>query len=279
MTLLLGFGAVNTGNNLLYLIVSALLGFMAVSGVLGRGNIAALDVSVDLPPEIYAGQETLVSFRLVNRRRLLPAFLVQVLLLGGKALFPFVDRKGYATAGMIVSFKRRGRWPLPPVQVRSIFPINFFIRQRLVELPRQVTVFPAPVPCRPADAGGEKGRGSWRHHQRGYEGEISRITDYRGGDPLKMIHWKLSARQEELMVKELSAGTHDPVIIDPDYLPGGDLESRLGAAAFLVNHLQRQGRPVGLRLDGHLIHPQVSNRHRLRMLRALALHDTDQQTT
>jgi hypothetical protein len=33
LTLLTGFAAVNTGNNLLFLVVSALLAFMAVSGI------------------------------------------------------------------------------------------------------------------------------------------------------------------------------------------------------------------------------------------------------
>jgi len=49
MTLLLGFAAVNTGNNLLYLLVSALLGFMAVSGVLGKWNLSRLRRGLILP--------------------------------------------------------------------------------------------------------------------------------------------------------------------------------------------------------------------------------------
>jgi hypothetical protein len=73
MTLLLGFAAVNTGNNLLYLLVSALLGFMAVSGVLGRWNLAGLGVRIEVPDEIYDGVPTLLTVRLANRKRLLPA--------------------------------------------------------------------------------------------------------------------------------------------------------------------------------------------------------------
>jgi len=46
---LIGFAAVNTGNNLLYLLVSALLGFMAVSGVLGKWNLAGVEVCYVLP--------------------------------------------------------------------------------------------------------------------------------------------------------------------------------------------------------------------------------------
>ncbi len=55
MTLLLGFAAVNTGNNLLYLLVSALLGFMAVSGILGRWNLARLSLRCLPPDELFDG--------------------------------------------------------------------------------------------------------------------------------------------------------------------------------------------------------------------------------
>ena len=67
MTLLLGFAAVNTGNNLLYLLVSALLGFMAVSGWLGQQNLRSLSLRLVLPQEIFVGQPTLIGLvRLPN---------------------------------------------------------------------------------------------------------------------------------------------------------------------------------------------------------------------
>ena len=42
VTLLIGFAAVNTGNNLLFLVVSGLLAFMSVTGLAGMYNIKKL---------------------------------------------------------------------------------------------------------------------------------------------------------------------------------------------------------------------------------------------
>lgn len=275
MTLLLGFAAVNAGNNLIYLLVSALLGFMAVSGVLGRGNFAGLRVSVEPPEELYDGRQTLVRVRVENRRRFLPAFLLRVALLDTEVTFPVVDPAGSATAAASVTFRGRGLQSLPPAQVYSIFPINFFVRRWAVPLARPVTVFPAPVSCGdPFGSEGDAGRGERTLAERGSEGEISRIADYRG-EPMKRIHWKLSARHGELKVKELSAIAREPVLLDPETLPGGNLETRLRGASFLVNRYLRAGRPFGLKLGGRTIPPATGRAHKLRLLTELALYGWD----
>ncbi|MBE0599494.1 MAG: DUF58 domain-containing protein, partial [Desulfuromonadales bacterium] len=106
---------------------------------------------------------------------------------------------------------------------------------------------------------------------RGYEGDVSRIGDYHG-EPLKLIHWKLSARLGELKVRELSGPTREPVLIDPSQLPGPGLEERLSCASYLVNRLQREGCPVGLRLGDSILPPEFGRAHRLRLLSALGRH-------
>lgn len=272
MTLLLGFAAVNTGNNLLYLLVSALLGFMTVSGILGRWNLAGLGVHIEVPDEIYDGVETLLTIRLENRRSFLPAFLIEVVLPAGRATFTLVERRGSASETLVAVFHGRGLHTLDRAQARSIFPINFFVRSFPVPVDRSLTVFPAPHLCRPAGEAGRKAAGGELPVSRkGYEGEISRISDYRGGEPLKLIHWKLSARQGVLKVKELSAAARPPVTIELDLLPGG-LEERLRCAAYLVTSYLRENRPVGLRLGGRTLPPAVGRAHKLRLLAELAGH-------
>lgn len=272
MTLVLGFAAVNTGNNLIYLLVSALLGFMTVSGILGRWNLAGLGVRIEASDEIYDGVETLLSVRLENRKRYLPAFLVEVLLPSGQTTFTLVDRNGTASETLPTTFSGRGIHWLGEARVRSIFPINFFVRSFPVAVNRNIAVFPAPRPCRPAGEAGRQSVGAELSTQRkGYEGEISRIADYHGGEPLKMIHWKLSARHGALKVKELSATTRPPVIIEVDRLPGG-LEDRLRCASYLIGACVRENRPVGLRLGGRTISPAVGRSHKLRLLTELAGH-------
>lgn len=109
ITLLIGFAAVNTGNNLLYLIVSALLGFMTVSGVAGWINIRGLELQVRLPDEIYAGQETFAYLVIANRKRFVPSFLLRVTVEGeagpistwwnGRPTRPVLPRSGFPAGG------------------------------------------------------------------------------------------------------------------------------------------------------------------------------------
>jgi len=272
MTLLLGLAAVNTGNNLLYLLVSALLGFMAVSGLLGRWNLAGLRLHLEVPDEVYAGVETLLSVRLENRRRLLPACLIEVLLPTGRTTFTLVERRGSASEALPALFPARGIQTMAGVEVRSIFPINFFVRSFPLEVNRRITVFPSPRPCRPAgDGERKKAGGEMPAARKGYEGELHRITDYRGGDPLKLIHWRLSARHGGLKVKELSAADRPPVTIDLERLPG-DAEERLRCATYLILSFLRENRPVGLRLGKRALPPAVGRAHKLRLLAELAVH-------
>jgi uncharacterized protein (DUF58 family) len=277
MTLLLGFAAVNTGNNLLYLLVSALLGFMAVSGLLGRWNLAGLTLRCLPPDEVYDGVPTLLGVELVNRRRHLPVCLLEVWLGGESALFPLVEPGSRQRKTLPATLQGRGWQTLPAVQVRSRFPINFFIRRMSLAIAEPVLVFPSPRPCaeggRPDPSGGHGAAQSW---QRGVEGEVSRIGEYRGGEPLKLIHWKLSARHDQLKVKELSAPMHEPVTLDLATLPGAVLEDRLRCASWLIGRILRTGRPVGLRAGAVEVAPAGGRAHKLRLLKVLALHGLDQ---
>jgi len=277
MTLLLGFAAVNTGNNLLYLLVSALLGFMAVSGILGRWNLARLSLRCLPPDELFDGVPTLLGIELVNGRRALPICLMEITLGEQATLFPLVEPGARQRRNLTVTLTGRGWQKLPPLKVRSRFPINFFIRSLILEVTEPVLVFPAPLPCPlpwQPDAGGA--RGTEQALFKGQEGEVSRIGDYRGGEPLRLIHWKLSARHEQLKVKELSATRRAPVLLDLATIPGGNLEERLGGATYLVQLLLRAGRPVGLRAGATLLPARLGNPHKLLLLRTLALYDRDQ---
>jgi len=271
LTLLLGFAAVNTGNNLLYLVVSALLGFMAISGVMGKGNLDRLAVSLEFPDEIYAGHATLARVRLANGRRRFPAFLIEVSLAGERVTFPLVLPGSSAVRSCPARFERRGSQPLAELTIRSIFPINFFSRYLRRTPPQTVTVFPAPVTCRGAVHGdGRQQALDGETSGRGLEGDIERIGDYRGSEPIRLIHWKLSARHDQLKVKELSRPQSVPLWLEPDKLPGGTLERRLGCASFLVNRACREGQPVGLRIGTRRVGPGSGRGNKLRLLHELA---------
>ena len=279
ITLLLGFAAVNTGNNLLYLLVSALLGFMSVSGVLGKWNLAKVDSRFLLPDEIYDGVPTLLGIELINRRRYLPIFLMEISVADHTVFFPLVDPLQGRQKSVEITLSGRGRQQLPEASVRSRFPVNFFVRSQGLLIEQKATVFPAPLSCsvlRQVDPGG--GSGSQQNWQKGYEGDINRIADYQGGEPLKSIHWKLSARHDRLKVKELSAATRKPVVLDLMALPGPSLEQRLRQATYLITRWMRAGWPVGLKAGNLELPPAVGRQHKLLLLQVLAHYGQDQKT-
>lgn len=274
LTLLLGFAAVNTGNNLLFLIVAAMLGFMAVSGVAGWANIRGLKLQLILAEEIYAGAETLAVIKLTNTKRLMPSFLLQLNVCGKFADINYVSGSSTETDSVVVKFTKRGLHPMGEALVFSPFPVNFFVRCNRLQLQDECIVFPAPVNTSSANAAEQAHPNSdLLLMNKGMEGEVNRIKDYTGGEPLKMIHWRLSAKHPLLKVKEMSSGGGEPVILDPRVLPGSTLEARLSSAVFLVNRLIRDNRPVGLRINDRIIKPKTSKSHRLHLLTELAFYD------
>lgn len=47
--------------------------------------------------------------------------------------------------------------------------------------------------------------------------EVSDIREYQSGDPLKSIHWKLSSKSEDFIVKDFNTGTSDTALVFCDF--------------------------------------------------------------
>lgn len=78
IVLLIGVAALNTGNNLLYIIVAAMLAAILVSGVGSAVVLRDLDLEVHLPEHVFARRKTVGRVVLRNPRRWLPSFSVSV---------------------------------------------------------------------------------------------------------------------------------------------------------------------------------------------------------
>jgi uncharacterized protein (DUF58 family) len=76
--LLIGVAALNTGNNLLYVIVAAMLAAILVSGVASAIVLRDLELDIRLPEQVFAGRRTLGKIVIRNRRRWLPSFSISV---------------------------------------------------------------------------------------------------------------------------------------------------------------------------------------------------------
>jgi len=76
--LVIGIGALNTGNNLLYIIVAAMISAILVSGIFSALELRDLELDVHLPEHVFAGRATLGRIIVRNPRRWMPSFSVSV---------------------------------------------------------------------------------------------------------------------------------------------------------------------------------------------------------
>jgi len=78
LALVIAVAALNTGNNLLFVIVSAMLAAIVVSGIVSNAMLRSMELEVALPEHVFAGDTVAARLLLRNSRSMLPAFSVNV---------------------------------------------------------------------------------------------------------------------------------------------------------------------------------------------------------
>lgn len=274
--ILVGGAAMNTGNNGLYLVSSALLGTLAASGFVSRRNVWRVAVAMEPPTEVFAGTSSSFGVRLTaaprdeNRSlRLSPA--------GGEAAFVERVPPGRSVrVDVTSSFAERGLRPFPLVEVSSRFPLGLFRKTRIVRPAGEMLVFPGLLPIPPVPpAGLSSGREvDVAAARRGRSPEVHAFRDFLPGDDPRDIHWKQTARQRRTILRERLAegGGWTTIVLDADEGGGAEnFERCVSAAASLACVLVDQGGAVALRTAERRLAPGSGAPQRLAVLGALAV--------
>ena len=77
--LVIGIAALNTGNNLLYIVVACMLGAILISGIVSAIALSDLELDVRLPEHVFAGESAPAQIVVRNPRRYLPSFSLSVI--------------------------------------------------------------------------------------------------------------------------------------------------------------------------------------------------------
>jgi uncharacterized protein (DUF58 family) len=78
LVLVVGIAALNTGNNLLFIVVSALLGAIIVSGIASAAMLRRMEMEIGLPEHVFAKDSVIGRVTLRNKSNFWPAFSVSV---------------------------------------------------------------------------------------------------------------------------------------------------------------------------------------------------------
>lgn len=276
----LGFAAMNTGNNLLYLLVSMLLGLIVVSGLLSERSIRGLSIAVRVPDELFADRPALFGATVVNRKEWAASYSVtlEILARDGPPRLVYVPRLGPREEHLFTweeTLSRRGRQRLAGIRITTLFPFGLFLKAGQPIRDSEVIVYPAVAPVPPARLI-ESGAGETTVRRRGRGSDLYNLRDYRPGDDPRLIHWRSSAKAGALMVRELEAETTADTRIVLDGTGPGDparLEAALSEAASLSVHLLRSGSAVELVGPGVFVTLGRGRPHERKILTALALYE------
>ncbi len=270
--------AVNTGNNLLYLVLGTLCAVLVLSSALAEWNLRGLSVRRRLPAEAFAGQPAAGLWIVENRRRFGATWALRVeerLRAEGDAGLAAVrlTRVGPGATVELPTrwvFPDRGRVRLRTVRVESAFPFGLVRRWRDLPLPGELLVWPAPLSG--PHARRSEGRGTARPDpsRAGREGDFRGLRPYVPGDPLRDLHWPTSARTGQPMVILRTAARADEVVVDVPEARGEQWELALSRAAGQIQTHFGRGDAVGLRMGGAMHPPRGGEGWRRRLLDLLA---------
>ncbi len=274
----LGFAAINTGNNLFYLLVSMLLGLIIVSGVLSEQSIRRVRVEAILPHELFAGQAALLVARVVNRKRWRTSYSITVEVLGGdhSAYLARLEAGGERLVTWSETPRARGPWRLAGFKVATRFPFGLFVKAAQLPPSAEALVYPAVRPLSPDRRRELAGTGVAPAPRRGRGHGLYDLREYRFGDDPRLIHWRSSAKSATLMVRELEADAALDARLVLEGTGRGDperLERGLADAASLAVHLLEKGAAVELVGPGVHVPLGSGPAQRTRILTALALFD------
>lgn len=119
--------------------------------------------------------------------------------------------------------KKRGEYNLQPLVVSAGDPWGFWRREGLFEAPASLVVFPPILPISSMHLPLKKPFEGKKSGIRAYEDytAISGLREYLPFDPLKRVHWKVSAHIGKLMVKDFEFSSSTTLAVWLDLVSSG----------------------------------------------------------
>jgi uncharacterized protein (DUF58 family) len=258
----LGFATLNTGNNLLYLLLGALLGLIVVSGWLSEQALRGLRI-VRRAARGVAGDPLALTYEVTNSKRRLPSVALEFTEQGAPitAFLPFVGASRTAFARTDVAFRRRGVYRLHRFTIATSFPFGLFIKERDVGFAGTIVVWPrTDARVREALKSGTRIRRaglSQALSAAGGRGEYRSLRPYQRGDDPRDVHWRTSARYAEPVVREYERDAAETLWLALDLRTSDEDagEAAIETAAALAARAVHRGERVALVTNDVIVDP------------------------
>lgn len=223
--------ALNTGNNLLFLILAAMLAGILISGIASWLVLMGVELKLDLPEHIFAEQPAIAAVEMENEKLSLPSFSLRVTgdekkagaqVLSRPVFFPYIPRQQSARQPVELLFPRRGVYRQDAFNISTKFPFGFLQKSRKVDSALEVVVYPRVEPTEELYEVLPLISGEIESYYRGRGHDLYSIRDYVPSDSARFVDWKASAKSTELKVREFTREDERRVMLvfDPYIHPG-----------------------------------------------------------
>ena len=232
---IIALAALNTGNNLLFMVLSCLLAGVLISGILSHQVLGGIDVRLKLPEHIFAERAVLAVAELQNTKVWMPSFSVALVseekqkskkqpqaqalpcILDRPVYFPHIPRQREMRQEIELTFPRRGIYRQDALGLRTRFPFGFLQKTRRIDSEIEAVVYPPVQPTEEFFDILPLLSGELESFQRGRGNDLYGIRDYLFNESARHLDWKASARTGALQVREYAREDERRVllVLDP----------------------------------------------------------------
>jgi uncharacterized protein (DUF58 family) len=254
--LVVGLAAVLSANNLMFLILAAMVATWVVSGLINRLGLAGLELDLLLPEHLSAKRKVRAAVRIRNQKRWMPSFSVH---LDGApesgfdiSLYaPVIPASGSVDEPVELYFPKRGLQTDRNFQFSTRFPFGFSERREQVTAHHEVVIYPCLDPRPGFEEVLGAVAGEIEEMRRGRGTDFYRIRPYEMFESSRHVDWKATAHTGALQVREFAQQQDLRVVMYldldvPDWSSDW-FELAVECAAFLAFRLAPSGVEVRLR--------------------------------
>jgi uncharacterized protein (DUF58 family) len=240
---LVAVAALNTGNNLLFLILASLIAIILMSGILSSITLSGVEMRLQLPEHIFAGRPVRSLVEVHNEKLTLPSFSLRVEAVRGKnavkaamletpVYFPYIPKHDRVQQHVPMTFPRRGIYSQEAFRIVTRFPFGFLQKARRIDLKSDALVYPSVEPTRDFFEVLPGMQGALESLAKGRGQDLYALRDYQPRDSSRHVHWKASARLGSLMVREFTREDDCRVILVLDPHASAGLAAKEAEARF-----------------------------------------------
>ncbi|MCC6967210.1 MAG: DUF58 domain-containing protein [Nitrospira sp.] len=282
LTLAVGIAAVNTGNNLFYLLLAMMLSLIVLSGLLSEQCVRRLEFHRHLPDTLFVNQPATATLWIANRKSHLPSISLRFLDIAAGQDHDCGIRLTHLAPGAStlrtypLLIRRRGRYQIDGIRVVTPFPFGLFHKKAFYPQEASILVCPELIPLPPVQL--QEIHAIGHEHalsRRGHGNSLYNLREFRPGDDSRAIHWMTTARTAKLMLKETEAEDQRIITlavftVAPDE-EADRFERALSIAASLIDQLVNSGLRLRLLLGEQQELLAEGNESPLHLFHALAL--------